>query len=162
MRKHLLNAPLAFRVAGVLLPAALFAPVLAGCGGGSSNSGNTGINIVNGSNGLGGSTIDPAGDGTSGFSGKVISTPSTPTSTTQSPLGGAKIVASLADGTVVGSAVSGSDGSYKIPLVPGTFVLTPQPISDTVVPVASAQQYRVTLRTFTSVNFSYYDKSKIK
>ncbi len=162
MRKRLLYAPFALRCAVVLLLSALFALLLAGCGGGSSTTGATGINIVNGSNGLGGSTIDPAGDGTSGFQGKVLMTPTTTTSTTQTPIAGAKIVASLADGTVVGSAVSGSDGSYKLSLVPGNFVLTAQPISTNIVPVAPAQQYRVNLRAFTSIDFSYYDKSKIK
>ncbi len=157
MRKRLL-APFALRFAVSLLLCAVFALLLAGCGGGGSSTASTGVNIVNGSNGLGGSTIDPAGDGTSGFSGKALMTPNSTTSTTQSPISGAKIVATLSDGTVVGTATSGSDGSYKLPLVPGNFILTPQPISTDEVPVAQPQQYRVTLRTFTTINFSYYNK----
>ena len=160
MRKRLLLAPFALCFAVLLLLGALFALALAGCGGGDSNTGTTAVNIITGSNGLGGSTVDPAGDGTSGFSGKVLMTPNSTTSTTQSPISGAKIVATLADGTVVGSAISGGDGSYKLPLVPGNFILIPQPISTDVVPVAQPQQYRVNVRAFTTINFSYYSKAK--
>jgi len=148
----------------ILLVSALGALVLAGCGGGSSKStttlGSQQVNLINGSNGLGGSTVNPAGDGTSGVKGTVIMIPSSTTSTTQVPIAGAVIHATLADGTIVGTATSDASGKYSIPLVPGTFILVAQNISTNIVPVAAAQQYNIGQHIYTVVNFSYYDRSK--
>ena len=162
MRTRFSRVPFAARFVFALLLMALSAFFFAGCGGGGSST-TTGIqpvNIINGANGLGGSTVAPAGDGTSGFKGVVSLIPNSTTSTTQTPIAGATIVAQLADGTVVGKATSDGSGNYTIPLVPGKFVLTGQNVSATIVPVATAQSYTIGLHTFTTVNITYHDTSK--
>jgi hypothetical protein len=161
MRTRFSHVPLAARFVFALLLSALFAHLLAGCGGGgSTTTGIQPVNIINGANGLGGSTVNPAGDGTSGFKGTVSLIPSSTTSTTQAPLAGATILAQLPDGTIVGKATSDGSGNYTILLVPGTFQLTGQNVSANIVPVAPAQSYTIGQHAFTTINITYIDKSK--
>ena len=150
----------------ILFVSAIGALILAGCGGGSSSSKSSTplasqqVNLINGSNGLGGSTVNPAGDGTSGVKGTVFLIPTSTTATTQTPIAGAVIKATLADGTLVGRAVSDASGKYSIPLVPATFILTAQDISINIVPVAPPQTYTIGQHIYSVVNFTYYDRSK--
>ena len=162
MRTGFSRVSLAARFVFALVLSALFALLLAGCGAGDGNS-TTGIqpvNIINGANGLGGSTVNPAGDGTSGIKGQVTLIPTSTTSTTQSPLAGATILVQLADGTVVGKATTDGSGNYSIPLVAATFVLTAQNVSATIVPTAGSQSITVPPHNFYVANITYEDKSK--
>ena len=156
MRTRLIHAPFAARLMGALMAGALCALLMAGCAGAGSTTQQ--VNLNSGSSGLGGSTVNPAGDGKSGFSGTVTRTPTSTTSSAQPPVAGATIVATLSDGTVIGKAVSDGAGNYRIPLVPGTFLLTAQNIS-TLVPIAPTQQYTISTDKFTTVNFVYINNS---
>ena len=163
MRTMLSRVPLAVRFVFTLVLSVLFALLLAGCGAGDGGK-TTGIqpvNIINGANGLGGSTVNPAGDGTSGVKGTVTLIPNSTTATTQAPIAGATIMVQLPDGTLVGKTTSDGSGNYTIPLVPSTtYILTAQNVSANIVPVAAPQPLSVGQHNFTTVNITYYDKSK--
>ena len=125
------------------LAAALF-----GCGGGSSST-----NLQSQA------AIPGTGDGTSGVEGRVVSVPTGTTSTTSPPVSGAVItILSSDNATAVATATTGSDGSYHIPLRPGSYFLSPQPVSATLVPLTGAQAVNV-MRGFVDVNVAYINNN---
>ncbi len=161
MRTRLLHVGRAARPRLALLLGALCAMGVAGCGGGNSTTtGAQTVNLVNGSNGLGGSTINPAGDGSSGFTGHAYLIPNSTTATTTTPISGATIVAQLGDGTILGKATTDGSGKYTIPLVAGTFLLTAQSVSATEVTVAPAQTHTIASGKYTTVDFSYINQGQ--
>ncbi len=118
--------------------------ILFGCGGGSSST-----NLQSQA------AIPGTGDGTSGVQGRVVSVPTGTTSTTSPPVSGAVItILSSDNATAVATATTGSDGSYHIPLRPGSYFVSPQPVSATLVPLTGAQPVNV-MRGFVDINISY-------
>lgn len=161
MRTRLLHVGRTARPRPALVLGALCALGMAGCGGGgSTTTGAQAVNLINGSNSLGGSTINPAGDGSSGFTGHAYLIPNSTTATTTTPISGATIVAQLGDGTIIGKATTDGGGKYTIPLVAGTFLLTAQNVSATEVPVAPAQTHTITNGAKTTVDFSYINQGQ--
>ncbi len=162
MRTRLRHVQRAARLRPALLLGALCALGLAGCGGGSgpTTTTATNVNLVNGSSGLGGSTVNPAGDGSSGFKGHAYLIPNSTTSTTNTPISGATIVAQLGDGTIIGKATTDGNGMYTIPLVAGTFLLTARNVSATEVPIAPAQTHTVTNGKYAVVDFTYSNQGQ--
>ena len=95
----------------------------------------------------------------SGVQGHVIAGPTCPVelagqSPCVRPLEGAVIVAENASGAASGRATTAADGSYRIPLVPGTYTLRPLPVAGI---MGGGRERVVTVRpgAFESIDIEY-------
>ena len=62
-------------------------------------------------------------------------------------------IARASDGKVVAETRSGADGSYRVALAPGRYVL--QPVNGTPLPIAQSQEFTVSAGQFTTVRVDY-------
>ncbi len=127
--------------------AALLMVGLAGCGGDSDNTNSSGLttptlSILNGS----------------GVKGNVHRVPSSPNSTQTTPLAGVTVSAQpQGGGPEVAHAVTDSSGNYQIALVPGSYSIVPEPVSQTLAPVTGGQNVTIKLKQVVEVDFSYFN-----
>lgn len=100
-----------------------------------------------------------AGDGTSGIEGRVTIGPQCPVMQEGSPCPDAPYVATvraLRDGTVVATGRSGSDGSFRISVAPGEYVVDAVPLDENGIAVVQAQPHVVVVGGgFTRVDLSF-------
>jgi hypothetical protein len=102
---------------------------------------------------------DAADGGTAGIQGRVTIGPQCPVVQEGSPCPDAPYAATvqiIADGVVVASARSGDDGTFRIPVEPGTYTVHGVPPDEN--GIASAQDMpgvRVTAGVFTRVDLSF-------
>jgi hypothetical protein len=62
-------------------------------------------------------------------------------------------IAKASDGKIVAETKSGADGTFRVPLPPGRYVL--QPVNGTPLPIAQAQEFTVAAGQFTTVRVDY-------
>jgi hypothetical protein len=100
-----------------------------------------------------------AGDGTSGIQGRVTIGPQCPVMQAGSPCPDAPYVASvrvLHDGAEVATGRSAQDGTFRIPVPPGRYVVEGVPLDDAGLVAATAQQdVVVTADGYTRVDLSF-------
>ena len=99
-------------------------------------------------------------DLSSGIAGIVLAGPQCPvvqegSDCNDKPLATTIIVRSAATGREVTRFTSDIDGSFRVPLYPGTYELDPQPGSASGLPYASPQTVKVQADAFTDVTILY-------
>jgi hypothetical protein len=100
-----------------------------------------------------------AGDGTSGIEGRITIGPQCPVMQVGSPCPDVPFVASVRvvqDGDVVATGRSGEDGSFRIPVAPGEYVVEGVPPDENGIAVAQAQSHIVvTAGSYTRVDLTF-------
>jgi hypothetical protein len=100
-----------------------------------------------------------AGDGTSGIEGRVTIGPQCPVLLEGSPCPDAPYVATVRvvlDGSEVATGRSAQDGSFRISVPPGQYVVEGEPLDGEGIAVATAQQHVVvTAGGYTRVDLSF-------
>jgi hypothetical protein len=101
-----------------------------------------------------------AGDGTSGIEGRVTIGPQCPVMQEGSPCPDAPYVATvrvLRDGATVATGRSGQDGSFRISVAPGEYVVDAVPLAEIGIAMVRAQpRVVVTAGRYTQVDLSFH------
>jgi hypothetical protein len=102
---------------------------------------------------------DAVGDGTSGIEGRVTIGPQCPVEQEGSPCPDAPFVATvqiLADGKVVASGRSGTDGGFRVAVAPGTYTVHGVPLDNGGIAAGrDVPGVTVTAGTFTHADLSF-------